>query len=289
MRRKKEHLIPFDFSIDMNLPKDVRKRHRQYQKISEILDAVPEILDLIHNKLTRLTKGNQRGRRGDYSSETILRAWVVHFKEGFSLRETIIKIAESNFLQGFLRIYKKPVMDHSFLSRMFKAIDPVTVKRINELLGIYGVENSIVDPTILRTDSTVIETNIHYPTDAHLLWDCYRVIARLARNAREIEPNCCSYRFHEAKARKLYLDITRFSNSKSKQRKRTVKGYLRKLTRKVESAVGGCQGSCRMKRTYYAASSEDCGFTGLRCTTLMGLQFLVSRDQRLGLRRLALL
>jgi len=33
----------------------------------------------------------------------------------------------------------------------------------------------------LRVDTTVVETNIHYPTDATLLWDCVRTITRLMK------------------------------------------------------------------------------------------------------------
>ncbi|MEW6741910.1 MAG: hypothetical protein AB1486_04040, partial [Planctomycetota bacterium] len=40
----------------------------------------------------------------------------------------------------------------------------------------------------LRTDTTVVETNIHWPTDSSLLWDTYRKCAALIRLAREVNP-----------------------------------------------------------------------------------------------------
>jgi len=38
----------------------------------------------------------------------------------------------------------------------------------------------------VRVDCTVTETNIHEPTDSSLLWDCVRVLSRLANQAGEI-------------------------------------------------------------------------------------------------------
>ncbi len=124
---------------------------------------------------------------------------------GDSLRETVIRIADSEFLQDFIRTRKKSVMDYSFLDKCFKAIQPKTWKQINTLLVKQSVANEKVDPSIIRTDTTVIETNIHYPTDASLLWDTYQVAARLMENGREICPESCPYRFHEAKTKKAVL------------------------------------------------------------------------------------
>ena len=38
----------------------------------------------------------------------------------------------------------------------------------------------------IRADTTAVETNIHWPTDASLLWDTWRVAARLNSRARSI-------------------------------------------------------------------------------------------------------
>ena len=46
----------------------------------------------------------------------------------------------------------------------------------------------MVSTNVIRTDTTVVESNIHYPTDASLLWDTWRVASRLLVRAREIAP-----------------------------------------------------------------------------------------------------
>jgi IS5 family transposase len=228
MRRKKEAVLCFEWN-DEGLPKVVRDYRARYRAISQVLDENPEILDLVHKDLQKLSEGGSGGREGDYTSENILRALVVQHCEGLAFREAVIRIGSDPFLQDFLRMRKKAVMDFTFLDRCFLAIRPKTWKRVNELLGRHATRKKVVDPTVIRTDTTVVETNIHYPTDASLLWDTWRVASRLLKRAREVNPASCPHRFHDRKVKKLYLYIGRYASSTSKRRQRKVKAAFRTL------------------------------------------------------------
>jgi IS5 family transposase len=120
-------------------------------------------------------------------------------------------------------------MDYSFLDRAFKAVTPETWKLMNEELAKEAVRSHDLDVSKIRVDSTVIETNIHYPTDISLLWDAYCVLTRLLRAVRDLEPELCPHRFHDRKAKQDYLYVTRYQQSKSKDRRRKVKRHFRRL------------------------------------------------------------
>jgi IS5 family transposase len=94
-----------------------------------------------------------------------------------------------------------------------------------------------IDIDHIRTDTTVTESNIHYPTDVSLLWDCYRVTERLVGKARDAGAILTPVRFHLKKIKKLHLNVTRFSNSKNKKRKRWVKKQLKILIDRVAETV----------------------------------------------------
>jgi IS5 family transposase len=228
MRLKKEAVLSFEWS-DEGLPKVVRDYRARYRAISQLLDENPEILDLVHKDLQKLSEGDSKGRGGDYTSENILRALVVQHLEGLPFRDAVIRIGSDPFLQDFLRMRKKAVMDFTFLDRCFLAIRPKTWKRVNDLLGRHAVQQNVVDAAVIRTDTTVVETNIHYPTDASLLWDTWRVASRLLKQAREIDPASCPHRFHDRKIKKLYRYVTRYTSSSSKRRQRKVKSAFRTL------------------------------------------------------------
>ena len=173
MRRKKEAVLSFE-SNDQGLPKVIRDYRARYRSISQVLDKNPQILDLVDRDLQKLSQGGREGRKGDFTSENILRALIVQDMEGLPFREAVIRMGGDGFLQDFLRTRKKAVMDFTFLNKCSLAIQPETWKRVNEVLGRYGVGQGY-NPKVIRTDTTVMESNIHYPTDASLLWDTWRV------------------------------------------------------------------------------------------------------------------
>jgi IS5 family transposase len=170
MRRKQEAVLCFEWN-DKGLPKVVRDYRARYKAISQVLDRNREILTAVHQDLQALSEGDSEGREGDYTSENILRALIVQHVEGLPFREAVIRIGGDPFLQDFARMRKKPVMDFTFLDKCFLAIKPGTWRLVNRLLGQYGVEREVINPRVIRTDTTVMEANIHYPTDSSLLWN----------------------------------------------------------------------------------------------------------------------
>ena len=257
MRRKKEAVFAFE-SNDEGLPKIVCDYRARYRAISQVLDENPKILDLVHKDLEELSQGDSSGREGDYTSENILRALVVQHLEGLSYRDAVIRIGGEPFLQDFLRMRKKAVMDFTFLNRCFLAVEPATWKRVNEVLGRHGVAEEVVSTNVIRADTTVVETNIHYPTDVSLLWDTWRVASRLLKLAREINPASCPHRFHDRKIKRLYLYVTRYMPSNSKRRQRKVKAAFRTLIERTGWIVAISREFCGL-----AASRGNAALAGL--------------------------
>lgn len=248
MRRKKEAVLSFE-SNDDGLPKVVRDYRKRYRAISQVLDDNPKILAAFHGDILKLSAGDSQGRNGDFTSENILRALVVQHIEGLPFRDAVIRIGGDGFLQDFLRMRKRLVMDFTFLDKCFLAIEPKTWKGINELLGQYGVAQGAVNPKVIRADTTVVESNIHYPTDSSLLWDTWRVATRLLGRAREILRESVPHRFHNRKIKWLYLYITRYMPSKSESRQRQVKANFRTLIERVEWIVAIAGDFCEAYRS----------------------------------------
>jgi IS5 family transposase len=264
MRRKKEAVLTFEWNND-HLPKTVREYRQKYKGISRLLDENPRILDRVHEDLKKLSEGGRHGRNADFTSETILRALVVHAIEGLALRETVILIAGSDFLQDFLRTRKKAVMDFTFLDKCLLAIRPVTWRRVNQLLGLQAVEAGQVNPKVIRTDTTVVESNIHWPTDSSLLWDTWRVASRLLKRGRSLCRASCVHRFHDKKVKRLHLLVTRYFKSTSKKRRREVQKAMRTLVERVAWIVEIAREFCRFGRKsadvpLQAVATELAGF-----------------------------
>ena len=161
----------------------------EYKAISGILDEHPEILEMAHQDLEQLSKATtKRGRKAEFTSENLLRAVIVMQREGWDYREATVRIAESNMLQNFCRLRRKQTLNFTLLNRAFGAIRPETWERMNHVLALGAVTDGAVSIDHVRTDTTVTECNIHWPTDSSLLRDSYRVIAREIKRATKIHP-----------------------------------------------------------------------------------------------------
>jgi IS5 family transposase len=227
MRRVLDEQTYLDFNQETSL-KVVRDYRAKYAWIDECLDANPLILWLVHEDLESLSESKE-GREAKYTTEILFRALIVHQLEETALRKTIIRIAESPTLQSFVRLGTRSVPDFTFLNRAFKAIRPETWEAVNAELRGYAVKECEVDVSAIRVDSTVIESNIHYPTDSSLLWDSYRVLSRLLRRVRAEAPELCPHRFHDKKAKKDLVYVNRYMRSGSNARKREAKRRFRRL------------------------------------------------------------
>jgi hypothetical protein len=88
----------------------------------------------------------------------------------------------------FADFYCDPVPKHDAFNRGFNRLTPQTLKAVNDLLVQAAVKLGLEDGAKLRVDTTVVETDIHHPTDNTLLWDVVRVLTRLlGRLAKALE------------------------------------------------------------------------------------------------------
>lgn len=243
MRVKAEAVFDLWSDDDRHLNKIVREYREQYKAIGRILDKSPRILDMVHRDLEKLSKAtSRRGRKPLFTSENLFRAILVMQREGLDYREASVRIAESESLQNFCRLIKKCTIDFTLLNKAYGAIQPETWEAVNLLLGLKAVEDETISLEHVRTDTTVTECSIHWPTDSGLLWDTYRVIAREMSRGRELDRLSCPCRFHPKKIKKLHLFVTRYAGSRCKKRLRDVHRSMKTLIERVEEVLEKAEG-----------------------------------------------
>jgi len=219
--------------------KVVEQYRAKYRRINDILLDTPRILDLAHGDFCRYLSESEEGRESRYTSEEILRVLVVMFVEQDSYRDVVIRIEDSEFLRKFVGLgFYKVMMDFTFLSKAYAALSPETWQAMNDALGHYAHDEKKIGGDDLRVDTTAYETNIHYPTDSSLLWDSFRVLARVLKRVQQERPDLgLKHRYHVKKVKKLAQFISRNAASKSKSKRRKVKGAYRTLIDRVSWIV----------------------------------------------------
>lgn len=202
----------------------------ELENISRILDANPTICDLAMQDLCEVSKRvNRSGARG-MTADQVVRAAIVKQMLNFTYKELAFHIVDSNSLRRFMRIgiadkgFKKSV-----LNKNVKALSPQTWEAINGQLVDYADEEKIEKGREVRIDCTVVESNIHEPTDSSLLWDSVRVLTRLLDRAKEDFGLRISFQDHTRRAKRRLLGIM---NSRSKKDRKSKYADLIKVTTK---------------------------------------------------------
>jgi IS5 family transposase len=236
---RRKHNLQDEFDFQPSNLKVTNDYFRRYAAIDRILAETPAILDLVHRDLKKALEGErQRNREFHYTSETVLRMLLCQILEGETQRGIVIRIDDSCFLRRFLGIYNGKMMDFSTFCRLKNAIRPLTWKRINRALNKAAVEAERITGEELRLDTTAVETNIHYPSDSSLLWDVYRVLARLVRDARENDPEAVGDRRLQEKTAKRHMTWISRKAGKRREVRTALKEHYQALFGLVEGLLG---------------------------------------------------
>jgi hypothetical protein len=116
--------------------------------------------------------------------EVILRMLIIKHLYDWSYADTERFVGDSLVLRQFSRLGLQPAPDDTTLLRWANLIQPETLHRLLDRVTTLARQRQVTRGRKLRTDSTVVETMIHHPSNSTLLADGVRVLSRLIRQAR---------------------------------------------------------------------------------------------------------
>ena len=205
--------------------------------LADFLDAHEELVALVHDDLVRGLTHPHTGRAG-LSAPQALRAFVLQRVKAWDLRELRERIADGYTLRGFTTFDSQPVPKHDAFHRAFCRLTPATVRALNAAVIQAAVALGLEDGAQLRVDTTVVETDIHFPRDCALLWDAVRVLTRLVYRLGEPVPDALrGFADRTRRARRRMLEINRLTTAPhARQRRRKYRDLLRVTERVVTMA-----------------------------------------------------
>jgi IS5 family transposase len=157
----------------------------QLAHIDQILGD-DELYQMVRRDLEQRHPLTQWTGRPSTPVEVILRMLVVKHLYGLSYEKTEQYVKDSLVLRRFCRVYLEAVPDHSTLNKWALTIRSETLQALNVRVVKLATELRVTSGRKLRTDGTVVETHIHYPTDSSLLVDSVRVLSRTLKRAQQV-------------------------------------------------------------------------------------------------------
>jgi IS5 family transposase len=145
------------------------------------IDAVLEddaLVDIIVTALARRHPLSSRKGRLGTPATVVLRMLVLKHLYHWSFDECEREVRGSLVYRAFCRIDCERVPDAKTLIRLSQVVDGPVLKDLLTRLVQVAREQRVIQGQRLRVDTTVVETNVHYPTDSTLLADGVRVLTR---------------------------------------------------------------------------------------------------------------
>jgi IS5 family transposase len=221
-----------------------------------VLDQLDRLLD--EDKLFQAVKADLAQRHphtltlGRHSTpvEVILRMLVVKHLYNWSYEKTERFVADSITLRQFCRVYLEQVPDDSTLIKWANLLQPETLHRLLEHVVAMAQRLKVTRGRKLRTDGTVVESNIHHPTDSGLLVDGVRVLSRTLGRAREVIQSASAkggqvaqevFRNRLRSARNRAREISRATRSKAKKTQERCRRIYQKLVQVTQASVEQAQ------------------------------------------------
>jgi len=207
MREKRQKQTPL-ISPATNHP-----QARELEAISAILKKHPTICQRVHQDLSNdKNTGARSGARG-MSAEQVLRAAVVKALFGFTYQQLAFHMIDSRALRRFCLIgFADKGFKKSVLNKNIKSLAAATWEQINRELLVQAADEKIEKAREVRIDCTVVQTNIHSPSDSSLLFDAVRVLTRLLAVAKKVsglKGICFQDHCRRAKRRMLAIQYAR--------------------------------------------------------------------------------
>src|SRR6195256_6467951 len=201
--------------------------------------ADEQIVAAVYETLARREpKSRRRGRLGA-PAEMVLRLLILKHIRNWSYGVLEREVRANLVYRDFTRVGAGKTPDAKTMGRWGVAVGPEVVKQIHQRLVTLAQANRLAAGRRMRVDTTVVETNVHYPTDSSLLGDGVRVLIRTMKRIGKIAGEAGAKLCDRSRSVKLrVLDIARAARSRAKQSRDRLHRSYGKLLNATSRVVG---------------------------------------------------
>lgn len=234
---------------------DVHRRQRAFgdgfvtEAVDELLepwmrhaDALLDddaLLAAVYDALVRRhPQSRTRGRPGA-PAEMVLRLLLLKHVRNWSYATLEREVRANLVYRHFTRIGGGKVPDAKTMGRWGLAVGPAVVERLHQRVIAIARDQQVMQGRTMRVDTTVVETNIHYPTDSSLLGDGVRVLTRAMKQATAIAgEGGATLRDRRRSVTRRLIEIGRIARSKGAQRQEKLTRAYQQLVTATSRVVG---------------------------------------------------
>jgi transposase, IS5 family len=165
---------------------EVSDLREDWMKHADAVLADESIIATVYEALAkRHPKSRSRGRRGA-PADMVLRLLILKHIRNWSYEVLEREVRANLVYRDFTRVGGAKTPDAKTIGRWGVALGPEVLKQVHECVVRIARDRGVAVGRRMRVDTTVVETDIHHPTDSTLLGDGVRVLTRLMRKITNI-------------------------------------------------------------------------------------------------------
>jgi IS5 family transposase len=158
----------------------------EWMRQADAVLADRELVQIVYEALARRWPQSRTRGRPATPAEVVLRLLLLKHMRNWSYRVLEREVRANLVYRQFTRVGAEKVPDAKTLGKLALALGPEIIEQIHRRVVSIACEKQIVRGRRLRLDTTVVETDIHYPTDSSLLGDGVRVLTRAMKRIAAI-------------------------------------------------------------------------------------------------------
>ncbi len=197
------------------------------------------LLVLIQQELAKRCKKSKTRGRPATPADVVLRMMLLKHIRDWSYEELAREARANLVYREFTRVGGGKVPDDKTMGRLGRQLGPEVIEQLNARMVEIARDNKITTGRKLRVDTTVVETDIHYPTDSTLLGDGVRVLTRVMKKVSEVaEVTGTKLRDRTRSVKLRVLAIARASRNKTEKGNEKLKQSYIELLDATSRVVG---------------------------------------------------
>ena len=136
------------------------------------------IVSTVYQALAHRCPNSRSHGRPGFPAEVVLRLLILKHVRNWSYVVLEREVRANLVYRDFTRVGAGKMPDAKTMGRWGVALGPAVIKEIHDRVVQIAQARKVVQGRKMRIDTTVVESNIHYPTDSSLLGDGVRVLIR---------------------------------------------------------------------------------------------------------------
>lgn len=198
--------------------------------IDSVLEQRPDLVRMFESDIRKDSKNSVFGRGDAPSVEQIVRAGIFKELKGLEYRELADALEDSRICEHFVKIDRMNPFSFQVLQKYISKMSKEMLEKMLYELNKIAINEGLEDLSKICMDTTVVDSNVHHPTNNSLVWDCIHESQRLLKHLQD-EVKELNIRDYTKGAKKTYFLInnTKSSGKKTEDKEQKIADKRTKL------------------------------------------------------------